>query len=57
MNRIYAEGLGEIRRFAAPTQTGLAERMGIKQAAVSRIEGRGTYCSLPLPSTPQLLVR
>jgi DNA-binding XRE family transcriptional regulator len=40
MNRIYAQGLAEIRKFAAQTQTDLAERMGIKQAAVSRIEGR-----------------
>ncbi|MGL5824762.1 MAG: helix-turn-helix domain-containing protein [Nocardioides sp.] len=40
MNRIYAEGLAEIRKFAAQTQTQLAEKMGIKQAAVSRIEGR-----------------
>lgn len=40
MNRIYAQGLAEIRNFAAQTQAELAERMGIKQAAVSRIEGR-----------------
>ncbi|MGL5808867.1 MAG: helix-turn-helix domain-containing protein [Nocardioides sp.] len=39
-NRIYAEGLAEIRKVAAQTQTQLAEKMGIKQAAVSRIEGR-----------------
>lgn len=40
MDRIYAEGLAEIRKVAAQTQTQLAQRMGIKQAAVSRIEGR-----------------
>ena len=40
MNRIYAQGLAEIRKFAAQTQSELAERMGIGQAAVSRIEGR-----------------
>ena len=40
MNRIYAQGLAEIRKFAAQTQSELADRMGIGQAAVSRIEGR-----------------
>lgn len=40
MDRVYAEGLAEIRKLAAQTQTGLAERMGVKQAAVSRIESR-----------------
>lgn len=40
MDRVYAEGLAEIRKVAAQTQTDLAERMGIKQAAVSRIETR-----------------
>ena len=40
MNRIYAQGLAEIRKVAAQTQTELAERMGIGQAAVSRIQGR-----------------
>jgi DNA-binding XRE family transcriptional regulator len=47
MNRIYAQGLAEIRKVAAQTQTELAERMGIGQAAVSRIEGREDL----LPST------
>ncbi len=40
MDRVYAEGLVEIRKLAAQTQAGLAERMGVKQAAVSRIESR-----------------
>ncbi|GAB7003598.1 hypothetical protein JCM18899A_10690 [Nocardioides sp. AN3] len=40
MNRVYAAGLAEIRKLAAQTQTGLAEKMGIQQAAVSRIESR-----------------
>lgn len=40
MDRVHAEGLAEIRKLAAQTQAGLAERMGVKQAAVSRIEGR-----------------
>ena len=41
MNRVYAAGLAEIRRFADQTQSELSVRMGIGQAAVSRIEGRG----------------
>lgn len=40
MDRVYAEGLAEIRQLAAQTQAVLAERMGVKQAAVSRIESR-----------------
>lgn len=40
MDRVHAEGLAEIRQLAAQTQAGLAERMGVKQAAVSRIESR-----------------
>ncbi|MDR1998807.1 MAG: XRE family transcriptional regulator, partial [Frankiaceae bacterium] len=40
MDRIYAQGLAEIRKFAAQTQNDLAEKMGIQQAAVSRIESR-----------------
>ena len=40
MDRVYAEGLAEIRKLATQTQAGLAERMGVKQAAVSRIESR-----------------
>ena len=30
MNRVYAEGLAEIRKVAAQTQSELAERMGVK---------------------------
>lgn len=41
MDRVHAESIAEIRKLAAQTQAGLAERMGIKQAAVSRIEHRG----------------
>ena len=40
MNRIHAHGLAEIRKFATQTQSELAERMGIGQAAVSRLESR-----------------
>jgi DNA-binding XRE family transcriptional regulator len=40
MDRVYAQGLAEIRKFAAQTQSDLAEKMGVQQAAVSRIEGR-----------------
>lgn len=40
MDRIYAQGLAEIRKAAALTQTDLAKNMGIQQGAVSRIESR-----------------
>ncbi len=40
LDRVYAAGLAEIRKLASQTQAGLAERMGVKQAAVSRIESR-----------------
>jgi DNA-binding XRE family transcriptional regulator len=40
MNRIHAQGLAEIRKAAALTQTDLAKNMGIQQGAVSRIESR-----------------
>jgi DNA-binding XRE family transcriptional regulator len=40
MDRIYAQGLAEIRRAAALTQTDLAKNMGVQQGAVSRIENR-----------------
>jgi DNA-binding XRE family transcriptional regulator len=40
MDRIYAEGLSEIRKAAALTQAELAKRLGKGQAAVSRIESR-----------------
>lgn len=50
MDRVYAEGLAEIRKLAAQTQAGLAERMGVKQAAVSRIESRGSFFHKVTPS-------
>lgn len=40
MDRIYAQGLAEIRKAAALTQTDLAKNMGVQQGAVSRIENR-----------------
>jgi DNA-binding XRE family transcriptional regulator len=40
MDRIYAQGLAEIRRAAALTQTDLAKNLGVQQGAVSRIENR-----------------
>ena len=40
MNRIYAEGLAEIRKIAEQTQSDLASRMGVNQPAVSRLESR-----------------
>ena len=40
MDRIHAQGLAEIRKAAALTQTDLAKNMGVQQGAVSRIENR-----------------
>ncbi|CUR59138.1 conserved hypothetical protein [metagenome] len=41
MDRVYAESLSAIRHAGQLTQQQVAERLGIGQAAVSRIESRG----------------
>lgn len=41
MDRVYAEGLAEIRKAAGLTQEDLAKRLGKRQAAISRVESRG----------------
>ena len=43
MERSYRMGLATIREVAALTQTEVAERMGIGQTAVSRIENRDDW--------------
>lgn len=40
MDRVYAETLGAIRRAGQLTQEQVAKRLGVGQAAVSRIESR-----------------
>lgn len=40
-DRVHAMGLAAVRQAAHLTQTELAQRMGIKQAAVSGLESRG----------------
>ena len=40
MDRVYAEGLAEIRKAAHMTQVDLARQLGVTQAAVSRLENR-----------------
>lgn len=40
MDRIYAMNLAMIRKAAQMTQTEVAKKLGIGQAAVSRLEGR-----------------
>lgn len=40
MDRVYAESLSAIRKAGELTQAEVAERLGVGQAAVSRIEGR-----------------
>lgn len=40
IDKLYAEGLAEIRRAAQLTQAQVAERLDVDQAAVSRIEHR-----------------
>lgn len=39
-NRVYADGLADIRRAGNLTQTQMAELLGTNQGAVSRIEAR-----------------
>lgn len=48
-DRTYAMGLAALRQAAELTQAELARRLGVTQAAISRIE-RPTTCSCP-PST------
>jgi len=40
LDRVYAESLAAIRRAGEQTQAQMAEKLGIGQAAVSRLEGR-----------------
>jgi len=40
MDRVYAESLGAVRRAGQLTQDQVAKRLGVGQAAVSRIESR-----------------
>ena len=40
MNRVYAEGLADIRKAGNLTQVQMAALLGTNQGAVSRIEGR-----------------
>ena len=40
MDRVYAENLAAIRKAGQMTQVQVAERLGVGQAAVSRIEAR-----------------
>jgi DNA-binding XRE family transcriptional regulator len=40
MDRIYAMNLAMIRKAAQMTQTEVAKKLGVGQAAVSRLEGR-----------------
>jgi hypothetical protein len=49
-DRTHAMGLAALRQAAELTQVELARRLGVTQAAISRIESP-TTCSCP-PSTP-----
>jgi len=40
MDRVYAMNLAMIRKAAQMTQTAVAKKLGVGQAAVSRLEGR-----------------
>lgn len=41
MDRVYADSLAAIRKAGELTQAQVAERLGVGQAAVSRMEARG----------------
>lgn len=43
MHRQYAINLATIRHAAALTQTEMAQRLGISQGSVSRMEGQGDW--------------
>lgn len=43
MDRQYAINLATIRQAAALTQTEMAQRLGISQGSVSRMEGQGDW--------------
>ena len=51
MDRVYAMNLAMIRKAAQLTQVEVARRLGVGQAAVSRMENVATCSCLPCTTT------